>query len=344
MKLPHRIKSFYSKIKKIGFNKKKIKYDFQYFFLVDTYKKLNKINDSAKSIKNHLLLNVREKIIYSFTNFQNFLEKISYRQEDETALQQAVFWGRTISWSLMAGTAFGISWISIAKTEEVVVAFGKLEPSKGVVDVQMPIQGIAKEILIKEGDTVEKGQVLIKLDSEITEANIYSQNENLKNTKIIVDNLENLVKEGAVSRLQYLEQKNRYLTLQSEIIKSKVNLKYQEILAPTSGTVFDLKPWGAGYVARTSEPILKIVPEDTLIAKIEISSNKIGFVKLGKLADISIDSFPSSDFGVLEGKITHIGSDALPPDPQNNKGFRYPAKIEIERLTFKARRSIVLRN
>ena len=77
MKLPHRIKSFYSKIKKIGFNKKKIKYDFQYFFLVDTYKKLNKINDSAKSIRNHLLLNFREKIIYSFTNFQNFLENLA---------------------------------------------------------------------------------------------------------------------------------------------------------------------------------------------------------------------------------------------------------------------------
>ena len=35
-------------------------------------------------------------------------------------------------------------------------------------------------------------------------------------------------------------------------------------------------------------------------------------------ADISIDSFPSTDFGVLKGKVTRIGSDAFEPDPKNN--------------------------
>ena len=47
-------------------------------------------------------------------------------------------------------------------------------------------------------------------------------------------------------------------------------------------------------------------------------------------ADLSIDSFPATDFGVLKGEVKSIGSDALPPDQQNNRPvYRYPAIIKL---------------
>ena len=106
-------------------------------------------------------------------------------------------------------------------------------------------------------------------------------------------------------------------------------MSYQEIISPSDGLVFEMKPKGPGFVARTSEPILKIVPIDNLLAKVEIDSRKIGFVKTGKKVDISIDSFPASDFGVVEGVLESIGSDALPPIPSQQKGYRYPAKVTL---------------
>ena len=54
----------------------------------------------------------------------------------------------------MSGSFFAIGWISIAKTDEIVIATGKLVPENGVIDVQMPIEGIASKIHIKEGDKV----------------------------------------------------------------------------------------------------------------------------------------------------------------------------------------------
>jgi HlyD family secretion protein len=46
--------------------------------------------------------------------------------------------------------------------------------------------------------------------------------------------------------------------------------------------------------------------------------------------DISIDSFPASDFGVLEGTVKQIGSDALPPEPQEQQQeYRFPATIKL---------------
>ena len=103
-----------------------------------------------------------------------------------------------------------------------------------------------------------------------------------------------------------------------------------EPITPIKGKVFDIKPRGTGYVARTSEPIMKIVPIENLRVKIEIDSRKIGFVKVNKPVDISIDSFPASDFGVISGRITSIGSDALPPDLSQNKGYRFPAIVQMD--------------
>ena len=120
------------------------------------------------------------------------------------------------------------------------------------------------------------------------------------------------------------------------MIAAKVTLKYQSLKSPVSGIVFDLKPTTEGYVAQSSEPIMKIVPFDDLEADIEIPSNKIGFVKLGMPVEINIDSFPSSDFGVLEGKVKKIGSDALAPSQiEQRTEYKYPATIELEEQTFK---------
>ena len=83
---------------------------------------------------------------------------------------------------------------------------------------------------------------------------------------------------------------------------------------------------------------MKIVPYDTLQAKVEIPSSQIGFVKVGMPADLSIDSFPATDFGVLEGEVKSIGSDALPPSQQDNRpDYRYPATIKLnsQRLMLK---------
>ena len=96
------------------------------------------------------------------------------------------------------------------------------------------------------------------------------------------------------------------------------------------GIVFDLQPRGKGYAARGTEIVMKIVPYDTLEASVEIPSSQIGFVKVGMPADLSIDSFPATDFGVLKGEVKSIGSDALPPDQQNNRPvYRYPAIIKL---------------
>ena len=328
-----------------------------------------------------------------FRQAQNSIERSIHSDSDDVVLQQSRFWARGISWALMAVTGFGLAWLALAKTEEIVTAPGKLEPLGVVKDVQMPVGGVVDQVLVKEGDRVKKGQLLLKLDTEATQDRKASvektiqfkeQQLSLKQVELtrylavndteqqvlrdslvlekeVLSRLDKLNREGATAELQFLQQRNKVqevagqlqqakverlrqqaileqgarelesnlADLRSKLIELNVNIRYQAIRAPEAGLVFELKPKSKGFVAETSEPVMKIVPFDRLEARVEVPSKDIGFVQVGKAADISIDSFPSSDFGVLQGKVRKIGSDALPPD-QLKQFYRFPVDIRLD--------------
>ncbi len=339
---------------------------------------------------------------------QNQLEqKVSSVSHDESVLQQSRFWMRAVTWSLIGTTAFAVGWLAIARTEEIVVAQGKLEPLGDVKEIQIPVGGVARDILIKGGDRVSKGQILIQLDTEtsseqlnsleaqftkkqqqlklkleeqqgtldLSREQVATTRDNLALEQQILSRFKFLSAQGASSELQYLQQRNKVRELRGRITKekldgarqqsilnqeieqlnaqlaqlkaqlteAKVTLKYQSLRSPVDGVVFDLKPTTPGFVAQSSEPVLKIVPFNNLEADVEIPSNKIGFVRTGMPVDISIDSFPATDFGVLEGKVTSIGSDALPPDQQKQRQeYRFPATIQLDSQQLKLKNGTTL--
>ena len=324
---------------------------------------------------------------------------------DESILQQGRFWMRTVTWALIGSTVFGVAWLALARTEEIVVAPGQLEPIGSVQDIQMPVGGVADQILVQEGDRVEAGQVLMKLDTEASEEqrnslektiklkqeqltlkeeekrNTMQMNQeevvmlenNLALQAEILERYEQLNAAGAFSEVQYLQQQNivaetrgklmqskaerlrqialldqqtaqlksELADLNGRLVESRVTLRYQQLRSPVDGVVFDLKPTSRGFTAQSTQTVMKVVPMGSLEAKVEVPSNKIGFVQVPQgcpddrdacmSADISIDSFPSSDFGVLKGKVTRIGSDALEPDPQEQRQeLSFPVTIQLD--------------
>ena len=220
-------------------------------------------------------------------------------------------------------------------------------------------RAIIKSISYKEQQLALKEIELQRfLEGNTTEQSVLTQNLALENE--ILSRLDTLRREGATAELQFLQQRNKVQEvtgqiertkadrlrqdavleqgvrqLQSELteLRSKlaelnINIRYQRIKAPENGIIFELKPKSRGFVAQSSEPMMKIVPFDKLVARVEIPSREIGFVSVGKAVDISIDSFPASDYGVLVGSVKSIGSDALPPD-QLKQEYRYPADIKL---------------
>ena len=338
---------------------------------------------------------------------QNAIESRVQTSHEEMALQQSRFLARAITWALLGTTAVGLAWLALAKTDEVVVASGKLQPIGDVKTIQMPVGGVLETMLVKDGQRVSQGQVLLRLDNEATldrqaslRTTIIAKQAQLRLKEVelarylnlndteqtvtrqnlvleteILQRLEGLKAVGASAELQYLQQRNKVREVDGEIAKLKVdrlrqtaiieqaleqvkgeladlgskltelqvNIRYQDVRSPVDGVVFDLKPTGPGFVAQGSEPVMKIVPYDALQAKVEIESSDIGFVRVGRPADISIDSFPATDFGVLLGTVKRIGSDALPPD-ERNQTYRFPATIALDtqQLKLKSGKSLPL--
>ncbi|WP_107671348.1 HlyD family efflux transporter periplasmic adaptor subunit [Cyanothece sp. BG0011] len=146
----------------------------------------------------------------------------------------------------------------------------------------------------------------------------------------VSDNNERIADIDSQLNKSIVENDKRIAELGSQISRTNVTLKYQEIKAPVGGTVFDLKA-GPGYVPppNQTEPLLKIVPDDNLIAEVNITNQDIGFVRVGQKVDVRIDSFPFSEFGDIKGEVMSIGSDALEPD-EIYQFYRFPAKVELD--------------
>ena len=338
----------------------------------------------------------------------NFLKNF-FDKENEEVLNQGETLARSLTWFFIFTSGFGIFWLTIAKTEEIVVVKGKLQPVGEIKKISLPAGGIAKKIKVRNGDQVSKGDLLIQLDSEINRSqvnsfkytleqqryliakiekqislkekeqnftsNLINKNIKLLQTKLainkeLLNSFEKLYFEGGLSQLDYLRQKekvkelednleiieidgSRELTIISQAIENlyieltnqykilsqnevklfETNkiLQQKSIISPVDGVVFDLKQTTNGYIPQTNETIMKIVPFKNLEAAIEIPSRKIGFVKRDMNVDINIDSYPSSDFGVLKGKIIHIGSDTLSPNQSELRDeYVYPARIKLD--------------
>ena len=362
-----------------------------YRFIKPIYLKFSEVY--LVKLNNKVLLPIRKKILFAFSK-----KNAAY----EGLLQQDRFWINSVTWTIIGTTLFGIGWLSIAKTDEIIVVQGKIVPIGEVTDIKMPMGGIVKRIIVNEGDYVNEGDILLELDDEAnqersntltTSQNITSNQLELKKDEfdnfIVFNNdllesyemsldiendllarLKGLLQSGAISEAEILRQKLKIQDLKSRIIQTRsnlqtkklvyqqeisnlrkseaeikgqfaenlVNMRYKSITSPVSGIVFDLQPKNVGYSAQMTESILKIVPTGDFEANLEIPSADIGFVKNGMDVDLSIDSFPASDFGVLTGKISRIGSDSLKPNPQENRpGFAYPATVELSNQFLKVK-------
>ncbi|QDL10387.1 hemolysin D [Brasilonema octagenarum UFV-E1] len=127
-----------------------------------------------------------------------------------------------------------------------------------------------------------------------------------------------------------IENQKQITEIDSQISQAQVTLQYQELRAPSDGIVFDLKAKSPGFVASSSQAVLKIVPDEALTAKVFLTNKDIGFVRKGMKVNIRIDSFPFSEFGDIKGELVWIGSDALPPE-QVRPYESFPAKIRLDK-------------
>ena len=93
--------------------------------------------------------------------------------------------------------------------------------------------------------------------------------------------------------------------------------RLQTLTAPVDGTVQQLAVHTVGGVVTPAQQLMAVVPADSrLEIEAMVSNRDIGFVRAGQLAEIKIDTFNFTRYGLLHGRVLSVSQDAIIRDRQ----------------------------
>ncbi|MGQ0682918.1 HlyD family type I secretion periplasmic adaptor subunit [Bradyrhizobium sp.] len=115
---------------------------------------------------------------------------------------------------------------------------------------------------------------------------------------------------GVMTDLAEAEQKAAQLA--EDIVKAERKLHEQVLRAPVRGTVQQLAIHTIGGVVTPAQQLMVIVPADShLEAEAMIANRDIGFVNAGQSAEIKIDTFNFTKYGLLHGEVITVSQDSI---------------------------------
>jgi hemolysin D len=108
--------------------------------------------------------------------------------------------------------------------------------------------------------------------------------------------------------------------LAQDVIKASQRTKYQALIAPVDGIVQQLAVHTVGGVVTPAQALAVVVPADSrLEIEAMVSNRDIGFVHAGQEAEIKIDTFNFTRYGLLQGRVVSVSQDAIGRDKPQDK-------------------------
>ena len=148
------------------------------------------------------------------------------------------------------------------------------------VNVSPQVPGVIRSILVREGQSVSKGQVLAQLDDLVTRAGIAELQTQIDLAKTLFDKQANLWNQKIGSEVQYLNAKTQVESLQRKMSTMKEQLAQSRIVSPINGTV-DAVIAKLGDAASPGNPAFRVVNSSNLRVLADVAESFAGKVKTG---------------------------------------------------------------
>ena len=181
-------------------------------------------------------------------------EETNYQNLD---LEQSKKIANTITISIIGLSGLTFVWLIFAKTDQIVIANGELQPTTRVRSIKLPISGVVEEVYVKEGNLVDKDEKLLKINDDLnieTKQNLINKislkeeelklkKSELENSVLILKNEINEINsvlsierynlnkfssvydEGAISKIDYDAQKIKVLNYLNDLKNKKILIK-----------------------------------------------------------------------------------------------------------------------
>ncbi len=215
-------------------------------------------------------------------------------------------------------------------------ASGKIKP-KTMVNVSAAVSGKVMEVCVHEGDQVEKGQRLLRIDptpfeTEVQQleasirsakANIELQKSNVQQSESRLKRSESLQKQGlvtdealetdattvSVERARLRAAEEELPRLQASIDQARHELTKVDVLSDIAGTVtaLNIEAGEYAFVGAFNNPatvLLTVADLDVIEAEVEVDESQAVKAKPGQSAELEVDAH--ADW-VFQGVVTEVG-------------------------------------
>jgi adhesin transport system membrane fusion protein len=223
----------------------------------------------------------------------------------------------------------GTTWAHFAILDEVKRGQGKVIPSRQMQVLQSLEGGLVEQIAVQEGDTVQKGQVLARIDNTKFSADLGeikakrdAAANSLKLLSREVELTRKLYEQKVVPEIEMLRLQRQASDLTGQIavfdetIKSAEDrLRRTEMRSPVYGIINKINYTTVGAVVQPGANLMDIVPlDDTLLVEGRLRPQDIAFIRPGQDAVVKLTAYDSSVFGSLKGKVERISADTIIDD------------------------------
>jgi HlyD family secretion protein len=199
------------------------------------------------------------------------------------------------------------------------------------IEISSKIAGRVAELPRHEGESVRRGDLIVKLEYEELSAQKLSVQANLINAEKNLQRIKDLYNTGSVSKRDYDNADTAYRVAKSSYDQVAANILNAVIYSPVSGTLLE-KNLEVGEMAFPGTPILTVADISRPWIYVYVNEKKLGFVKLGQPVNVSVDSFPDKKY---KAKVVSISNKAeFTPKTIQTKEERvklvFAVKIAIE--------------
>jgi membrane fusion protein (multidrug efflux system) len=186
-------------------------------------------------------------------------------------------------------------------------AVGSIEAINGI-EVANEVPGVVERINFESGDTVTKGDLLIRLDAAIDEAAVRTRRAEAQLAEQEFKRLADLLPKRAVSQSQYDEAKANFDAAKARVNEAEAQLSKKVIRAPFDGKL-GLRLVDQGEYIATGTPIVEINMLDPIYVDFTLSEKDLPLVAQGYDVVATVAAVPAQTFA---GKVSAINTSVNP--------------------------------
>jgi membrane fusion protein (multidrug efflux system) len=187
------------------------------------------------------------------------------------------------------------------------------------IELHAEMGGTVTAILVKEGQSVSKGQILATLDSDVIDNSVLQLETQLALATTTYERQTRLWEQNIGSEIQYLQAKAQKESLENNMKSLKAQARKMKIIAPFSGIIDQIFA-KAGEQTSPQMPFLRLVNLNKVYVESEVTETYLKAIKKGTEVLLNFSSIGVS----IESSISQVGNFINP----NNRSFK--TRIDLE--------------